>query len=237
MSEPSSTKLLSQCLAVAKQCIVTTVSDWMGIKGVLQLYERDHAEQQWRGIKPAVDIVVGRNGMGWGRGLQPFRENQKPLKKEGDGKSPAGIFRLSQVFGYLSSDRVQDLKMPYIPITDEWICVDDPHSKHYNQIIRQNHVGEKDWQSAEWMAQVGNPYRWGIVVDHNREPITPGCGSCIFLHIWDGPQVGTSGCTAMKDEDMEQLVYWLDAGKNPLLVQLPIDEYRRLRGEWNLPLK
>ena len=44
-------------------------------------------------------------------------------------------------------------------------------------------------------------------------------GSCIFLHIWKGPGATTSGCTAMKAADVATIVRWLDAAKEPRLVQ------------------
>ena len=78
------------------------------------------------------------------------------------------------------------------------------------------------------------PYRWGAVVAHNLDQV-PGAGSCIFLHVWEGAGVPTAGCTAMPEAEMLRLVRWLDRNKNPLLVQLPAAEYRRLRDAWKLP--
>ncbi len=55
-------------------------------------------------------------------------------------------------------------------------------------------------------------------------------GSCIFLHIWEGPGKGTAGCTAMGSLSMEEVLRWLDGEKRPVLVQLPRAEFERLRG-------
>jgi D-alanyl-D-alanine dipeptidase len=78
-------------------------------------------------------------------------------------------------------------------------------------------------------------YRWGLVVEHNADAPVPGRGSCIFLHIWAGPEKGTAGCTAMEQTNLEELLRWLDSKKLPLLVQLPEGEYTRLRTAWRLP--
>ena len=63
-------------------------------------------------------------------------------------------------------------------------------------------------------------YKYGIVVDHNGisegEKSAKGAGSCIFLHIKDIP---TAGCTVMSEAQIKEIMKWLDAKKNPLLVQ------------------
>jgi D-alanyl-D-alanine dipeptidase len=85
------------------------------------------------------------------------------------------------------------------------------------------------------MLRPDGEYRWGVVVDHNTDPVTAGAGSCIFLHIWLGPGVGTTGCTAMSQEQLEGLLARLDPARRPLLVQLPRPEYKKLRRHWKLP--
>ena len=63
-------------------------------------------------------------------------------------------------------------------------------------------------------------YRYGIVVDHNGimegEESVRGAGSCIFIHIKSIP---TAGCTVMSEEEIKEIIKWLDATKKPLLVQ------------------
>jgi D-alanyl-D-alanine dipeptidase len=41
----------------------------------------------------------------------------------------------------------------------------------------------------------------------------------------------------MSPDTMEEMLSWLDAGKSPLLVQLPEAEYARLRAAWGLPVR
>jgi D-alanyl-D-alanine dipeptidase len=62
-------------------------------------------------------------------------------------------------------------------------------------------------------------YKYGIVVNHNHideEGAVKGAGSCIFMHI---KKVPTAGCTVMNEKEMKEIIKWLDADKNPLLVQ------------------
>ena len=77
-------------------------------------------------------------------------------------------------------------------------------------------------------------YRLGIIVDHNAARV-PGDGSCIFLHIWSGPDSVTAGCTAMPAAALEAIAGWARIEDHPVLVQLPRAEYERLRDSWALP--
>jgi D-alanyl-D-alanine dipeptidase len=89
---------------------------------------------------------------------------------------------------------------------------------------------------------MGESYRWGVVVDHNHiaapaggtAPVRGG-GSCIFLHVWSGAGHGTAGCTAMAQPDIESLLTWLDPRRQPLLVQLTVENYARVGSAWRLP--
>ncbi len=69
-------------------------------------------------------------------------------------------------------------------------------------------------------------YGLGIVVAHNPEN-SPGAGSCIFLHLWLGERRGTLGCTALRRADLIELVSWLEAKSDPVLIQLPREAAQR----------
>jgi L,D-peptidoglycan transpeptidase YkuD (ErfK/YbiS/YcfS/YnhG family) len=235
----------SDPLAHSTQTIVVTTSNWNAVEGQLQRYERATTHEKWRPVGEPISIVVGKNGLGWGIGVvaadgSNFRVTSDPVMREGDGKSPAGVFALGSAFGY-ASHPLQGLKMPYLNLTPSIECVDDPSSKYYNRIMDRS-VGAPDWNSSEHMRNAGESYRWGIVVDHNgivtvdnANPPEPGGGSCIFLHIWHSHDQGTAGCTAMPQTELETLLTWLDPARKPLLVQLPEPTYQRLINRWMLP--
>jgi D-alanyl-D-alanine dipeptidase len=107
-------------------------------------------------------------------------------------------------------------------------------SKYYGRIVDRSTVSA-DWKSSEKMASEGEDYRIGLIIDHNTNPITTGGGSCVFMHVWEGRGVPTSGCTAMPREQLEPIIAWLDPAKNPVLVQLPIEQYKKLKKSWKLP--
>jgi zinc D-Ala-D-Ala dipeptidase len=210
----------------SRQMIVVTTNGWDAVRGVLLRFERKGTRGAWSQVGEAELVVVGRNGLGWGAGLVDAGAAAGPRKKEGDGKAPAGVFRLGSAFGF-APKRAAWLRLPYIPLTSSVECVDDTASRRYNLIVDRVAAGDVDWNSSERMRAVEG-YRWGLVVRHNAAPTVAGRGSCIFLHIWAGPESGTAGCTAMEEESLTKLLRWLDPKKSPLLVQLPEGEYARL---------
>ncbi len=231
-------------LSRSTQMIVVTTADWDTVEGRLQRFERGSARESWRSVGEPIAIVVGEHGLGWDRRLAAFDsgigEASDPVKKEGDGKSPAGVFDLGTAFGY-AAQPLPGLKLPYLMLTESTECVDDVNSKHYNRIVDRSEVAP-DWNSSEHMRDVGEAYRWGIVVNYNdmvagrdKTAPEPGRGSCIFLHIWHSRDKGTAGCTAMPQTDLETLLTWLDPAHTPVLVQLPEQRYHRLARRWKLP--
>lgn len=236
--------LKSEALARSTQMILVTTSDWNAVEGKLRRYERSTMHEDWRPVGDPISIVVGRSGLAWGIGVTPTDDAQvrsaaDPVKREGDGRSPAGVFALGSAFGY-AAEPLRGLKMPYLNLTPSIECVDDPGSTHYNRIVDRSAVAP-DWGSSEHMRNAGESYRWGVVVDHNGTVTgdahvpKPGGGSCVFLHIWHSHDQGTAGCTAMSQTELETLLIWLDPTRRPLLVQLPQPSYERLIHRWMLP--
>ncbi len=232
----------SDALASSTQLIVVTAPDWNSVEGRLQRFERANIQETWHPLGDPIPIVVGKNGLGWGIGVTATegRVADEPVKREGDGKSPAGVFALGTAFGY-ASQPLPGTKLPYLALTPSIECVDDVDSKYYNRMLDRSSVAP-DWNSSEHMRNTGESYRWGIVVDHNgtvvgavSKPPVPGGGSCVFLHIWQSSHHGTTGCTAMEQANVETLLTWLDPTRKPLLVQLPQRAYARLIHRWRLP--
>lgn len=195
-----------------KQLIVVTTDNWSTSEGKLQRYEK--RDGLWVKAGKALTILLGRNGLGWGIGLHKTPENAKIVKKEGDGKAPAGIFSLKQAFGYYPFE----LEYPYEVYKSTDHCVDDVNSELYNKIVDSTKV-TVDYKSKEHMRFPKNYYKYGVVVNHNHideEGAKKGAGSCIFLHI---KSISTAGCTVMSEDEMMELIKWLDVQSNPLLIQ------------------
>lgn len=195
-----------------KQLLVVTAENWSNPTGSLQRYERD--EHIWKKVGKPINIILGRNGLGWGIGLHEVPKDAQIIKKEGDGKAPAGIFKLNQAFGYAPFN----INYPYEVYKETDHCVDDVNSKFYNKIVDSTKV-TVDYESFEHMKFSKDYYKYGIVVNHNHvdeEGAKKGAGSCIFIHIKDIP---TAGCTVMSEREIQEVLRWLDPKAEPLLVQ------------------
>jgi D-aminopeptidase len=218
--------------AESRQMVLSVSAGWDQTRALLQPYARSEAGAPWDPVGPPIEASLGRTGMAWGRGLHPVGL-PGPEKREGDGKSPAGVFDLRIATGYAKTAPA-GVRLPYREATETLRCVDDSRSAHYNQLADEAST-RKDWSSAEDMRRQDDLYRLVVWVAHNDAPVVPGGGSCIFLHLRSGPDSTTAGCTAFDAEPMDRLLRWLDPAARPVLVQLPDAEYRARAREWGLP--
>jgi D-alanyl-D-alanine dipeptidase len=215
------------------QLVVVTTPGWTSTTGSMQRFERASATSEWRAMDQRIPVVVGRTGIAWGAGFDGVSA-EGPHKREGDGKAPAGMFPLDTAFGFAPPESMQGVRLPYVQLLPTTDCVDDTASTRYNTVVDKGSVPRVDWNSAEHMRQV-EQYKVGVIVGYNAHPPAKGRGSCIFLHIWAGPQSHTAGCTAFDEAELREMMMWLDPEKRPLLVQLTDGDYRDLRTRWKLP--
>lgn len=217
--------------AESLQAVVVTTPDATAVQGTARRYERKSFKSKWKKIGDEFAIVVGRSGLAWSLDTAP--EGIAAVKKEGDGKSPAGMFPLTFAFG--RPDKPGEIKLAYSKLENYSECVDDVGSTHYNKLVDRLKVGNFDWKSSEKMLEVGPEYDLGLFVAHNSYPVRKGDGSCIFLHVWKDSTTSTAGCTAMKRDDLLQILNWADPAKNPYLLQLTEADHRKYQKSWNLP--
>ena len=202
--------LISLCmfLFASQQIVLVVAQDFNSSQAKLECFEGK--EKHFT----TMDVNLGKKGLGWGLGeLELTKKPSEPLKYEGDKKAPAGIFKLSSIFGY---SKINNFKMFYKQASNDLICVDDSNSTEYNKIISMPHNKP---QSFEYMKREDFQYELGIVVTHNKDAIKKR-GSCIFLHVQKEEHSATAGCTSMHLEDLRKITSWLDESKNPILIQI-----------------
>lgn len=220
----------------SRQVVVVTTKNWTATQGTARRYERASITSKWKAVGETFPVVVGRSGLSttgddaWQMDLTSLRGN---MKREGDGKSPGGMFPLTFAFG--TATKPEQLTFPYTKISEFTECVDDVASHHYNKIVRRDQVGIFDWKSSEKMIKIMPEYELGVFVAYNSYPVVKGNGSCIFLHVWKDASTPTAGCTAMSRLDLERIVNWLEPELNPYLVQVPENSYESHRKLWKLP--
>ena len=157
-------------------------------------------DQNWEKVGNKISVVVGRAGT-----------IRAEFKKEGDGHTPEGIYPFESIFGRQPQTIFQ---LPYIALDPEDKWIDDPLDKDYNRWIR----GPTSAKSFERLWRSDELYDDFAVVGFNRNPVVPGKGSAIFMHIWRGPKKGTAGCVAMKKEDLIEVLSWLRPENKPQIV-------------------
>ena len=117
-------------------------------------------------------------------------------KKEGDKKTPKGIFELENL--YFRKDRIKkpitSLKCIEIKRNMGW-CDDIKFSKQYNKLIR---INEKS--KHEKLKRKDHKYDLLIPIKYNFKKPIPGLGSCIFIHLTKNYKP-TAGCVALKEKD------------------------------------
>lgn len=183
----------------SEQVIIVSVLSASSYKANLCAYEKINGK--WEEVFSNIPAVVGRNGV--------------DKQREGDGKSPTGIFSFGTAFG--TEKKPMGVKMPYRQTTDHDYWIDDVNSPDYNKWVTYEGDPKERWNSFEKLRIPA--YKYAVVINYNVTNIEPGKGSAIFLHIWQGPNKGTSGCTAVSEENMLKILKWLDPNKKPIIIQ------------------
>ena len=214
------------------ELLVVVNKGWDDLQGTLYAFKKQH--HRWV-LQFSNPIVLGSKGLGLGDGLIQLPLTGAPVKHEGDKKSPAGIFTIGTAFGYADKKDAAWIKNRYVQAFDTLICVDDPQSVNYNKLVDKD-TAKRDYNSFEHMHLKDNAYKWGLFLNHNSGKVVPGDGSCVFIHIWENDHTGTTGCTAMTEDNMLRLLHFIDAKGRPVMVQLPIESYLKIRKTYGLPL-
>ncbi len=165
-----------------------------------KIYALQKKDNVWHLVLPPIEAVIGRNG------FAPPGE-----KREGDGRTPSGLFRLGTAFGY---DEKIDTRMPYRQALPDDVWIDDVNDPGYNRWVKQS---ETRAVSFERMRRADDLYKFGLVIEYNTDPVVFGHGSAIFFHVWAGPRSTTAGCVAAKEEDVRKILAWLDPEARPMI--------------------
>ena len=129
------------------------------------------------------------------------RSGIRAQKREGDGATPRGTFRL--VEAYYRADRGKHprtgLPLRRLGPDDGW-C-DSAGDRNYNRFVLHPYAA-----SAERMWRQDHLYDVVIVLDQNRYPRVQGLGSAIFIHLTGQGYAPTAGCVALKRSDLLKLL-------------------------------
>jgi L,D-peptidoglycan transpeptidase YkuD (ErfK/YbiS/YcfS/YnhG family) len=136
----------------------------------------------------ALPVALGRGGI-------------KANKREGDGATPRGRFRMKRLWWRAGRHPrpVTMLPVRHILPDDGW-C-EDPSDRHYNQRIK---VPPKS--KADRLARNDNLYDFIVELDHNTRPRVAGRGSAVFIHVARPGFAPTAGCVALDMNTLRRLL-------------------------------
>src|SRR4029077_14304804 len=102
------------------------------MRGELRLFERARGGD-CSAASGSFTVLFGKNGLAWGTGLAG--QNEPGLrKKERDGRAPAGVFEIGQIFGY-DAHLPPGCDYPCHQVTEADVWSDDPRLPNYNRHI------------------------------------------------------------------------------------------------------
>lgn len=211
----------------AQQLLVVYSAGFDAPRGQLRRFERPAPGAAFRPVGEPLDVALGRAGLAWRSDVgAPPPLSPGPQKREGDGRSPAGLLALGAMWGY-AKDPPSGVRISYTQADERMRCVDDVKSSHYGRIVAAPPGNAPPpWSSAELLRMPTDHYKYLVVIDYNMKQPSPGAGSCIFLHVAPSPlgtEGPTAGCTALVESQLISLLRWIDPARTPLLLQLPKD--------------
>lgn len=153
------------------------------------------ARGRYEQVFPAVVAFVGINGVG------PTRE--------GRGRTPNGVFTLTQAFG---NEPNNGTRLAYFEAgPDDW-WDENPNSPTYNRHV---HSAVSPGGDSENLYYAGVAYSHAVVINYNTDPVVRGAGSGFFLHVSFGAP--TEGCVAIPAAQLNQIMRWLNPADDPVI--------------------
>jgi L,D-peptidoglycan transpeptidase YkuD (ErfK/YbiS/YcfS/YnhG family) len=149
----------------------------------------------------AIPVVLGRAGI---------RAN----KREGDGATPRGRFRLRRLWWRADRSPKPATLLPTTRINRCIAWCEDPGDRRYNRPFRRsaNEPGDRLWRDDRL-------YDIIIELDHNSRPRIARRGSAVFLHVARPDCSPTAGCVAFAAPDLRRLLGRLGP-KTRILIQI-----------------
>jgi L,D-peptidoglycan transpeptidase YkuD (ErfK/YbiS/YcfS/YnhG family) len=136
----------------------------------------------------SLPVALGRGGI-------------KANKREGDGATPRGIFRLKRLWWRAGRHPRPPTLLPTQRIMPDDGWCENPSDRHYNQRIK---VPPRS--NADRLSRDDNLYDFIVELDHNTRPRVVGRGSAVFIHVARPGFAPTAGCVALSINSLRHLL-------------------------------
>lgn len=143
---------------------------------------------QWNGR--AARCALGKSGV-----------TPSESKREGDGASPIGIWPMRQVLWRPDRIAAPATRLPAVELIPDAGWCDAPDDPFYNRPVLLPYAAshEKLWRED-------HIYDLIVELGYNDNPVIPGNGSAIFLHVAREDYSPTEGCVACALPDLLALL-------------------------------
>lgn len=149
----------------------------------VSLHEKD-GNGKWQQLMTTPGFI-GKNGLG--------------KTKEGDGKTPVGVFRFDAAFGIAPDP---GCAIPYRQVDENYYWSGDGRpGMMYNQMVDIRQLPGLDKEGSEHLVDYNPHYIYGLNISYNGACV-PGKGSAIFLHCLGPAKPYTGGCVAIPEDKM-----------------------------------
>jgi L,D-peptidoglycan transpeptidase YkuD (ErfK/YbiS/YcfS/YnhG family) len=136
----------------------------------------------------ALPVALGRGGI-------------KANKREGDGATPRGRFRLIRLWWRADRHPRPRTRLPVRRIRQDDGWCEDPYDRRYNR-----RISIPKGRNADRLARQDGLYDFIIELDHNTRPRIAGRGSAVFIHVARPGFAPTAGCVALKLHSLRRLL-------------------------------
>jgi L,D-peptidoglycan transpeptidase YkuD (ErfK/YbiS/YcfS/YnhG family) len=136
----------------------------------------------------ALPVSLGRGGI-------------RADKREGDGGTPRGTFRLIRLWWRADRHARPQTRLPLRAIRPEDAWIEDPADRRYNR-----HVRRMPGEAGDRLKRDDHLYDFIIEIDHNTRPRISGRGSAVFIHAARPGFAPTAGCVGLELKTLKRLL-------------------------------
>ena len=181
------------------QVLITLAGSRSSDTGELNVYTKGD-DGAWKTVYEGIRAKYGMNGL--------YKE------KEGDSKTPVGVFKMNTPFGI--ADSVEGFPDNYIKVDSDMYWNGDSASDRYNKLVNAKEYTAFDRSASEHLINYSGYYDYCIDTGYNYEG-TPYRGSAIFLHCVVNDE-HTHGCIAIPKEYMTEIMKLYSEGNTYIAI-------------------
>lgn len=185
--EPSGLEIDKINIPEDSQVLITLAGSRASDTGELSVYTKGD-DGAWKTVYAGIRAKYGMNGL--------YKE------REGDSKTPVGVFKMNTPFGI--ADSVEGFPDNYIKVDSDMYWNGDSASDRYNKLVSAKEYAAFDRSASEHLINYSGYYDYCIDTGYNYEG-TPYRGSAIFLHCVVNDE-HTHGCIAIPKEHMTEIM-------------------------------